>query len=125
VIYKISASREVVRKGHEASGKRRRTIRTPEGPRTLVFGASPVYLVCDELPTEIAEDAHLLVTPVDDVEPGGETIDLKGERVQASPPDPAAASAAAALRIAAAGVQLGLQSAATAAAALASKKRKR
>ncbi len=86
MFYKVRASPEVVRKAPDASGRRHRTISTPDGDkRTLVFGHEPVFLSCEELPKEIAGDEHLLATQVETVDPGIPIIDLdlKAERVQA------------------------------------------
>jgi len=84
-----------VRKTPDAAGQRRRTVSTPAGKRTLVFGHEPVFLSCETLPPEIAGDEHLLATPVQAVDPGTPVIDLdlKSERVQepeaAEPGEPA------------------------------------
>jgi hypothetical protein len=92
MLYSVRADQEVARKGPENTGVRRRTVKLPAGPRTLIIGRNPVYLSCEELPTEIENDAHLVVEAVDRLDPGTEVIylsetgppvpELKSERVQ-------------------------------------------
>jgi hypothetical protein len=85
MIYQIRADRDVTSKAPEGTGTRRRTVRVPLGPPiTFVFGATPTYVECDELPIEIITDDHLLTKAVEpqnlDIEIV--VINLKSERVQ-------------------------------------------
>ncbi len=84
MIFQIRADRDVTCKAPEGTGTRRRTIQVSTGPLTLVLGAQPTYLECDELPIEIRTDDHLITRTV-----APETLDmeivvinLKAERVQ-------------------------------------------
>ena len=107
MIFQIRADRDVTSKGPEGSGTRRRTLQLSNGPMTLVLGANPTYVDCDELPIEIRTDDHLLTKAVDpgslDVEiviinlkaervqheiAAGGTAELKAERVQRDDDDP-------------------------------------
>jgi hypothetical protein len=85
MIYQIRADRDVTSKAPEGTGTRRRTVRVPLGPpMTLVFGAQPTYVECDELPIEIITDDHLLAREVESESLDIEivVINLKSERVQ-------------------------------------------
>jgi hypothetical protein len=81
MIFAVKAAQEVVRQGPDQSGTRRRTVQA----RQLVFGAKPIYLLCDQLPEEVASDHFLIAEEVETVPDGGEVIDLKAERVQDDP----------------------------------------
>ena len=89
MIFKIRTDREVSAKGPEGSGTRRRTVGFPGGSMTLVFGAQPIYLECDMLPREIAQDEHLLAQEVspDSLDIEITIIHLKAERVQEPEPE--------------------------------------
>jgi hypothetical protein len=85
MIYQIRADRDVTAKAPEGTGTRRRTVRVPLGPPlTIVFGAQPTYIDCDELPIEIITDDHLLTKAVapESLDVEIVVINLKSERVQ-------------------------------------------
>ena len=94
MMYEIRADRDVTSKAPEGSGTRRRTIKLPGGPITLILGSQPIYLNADVLPPEIARDEHLLTKAVtaENINPSTPVINLKAERVQeemtADPGDP-------------------------------------
>jgi hypothetical protein len=61
------------------------TRRVNVSGQVLTFGREAVYLLADELPSQLADDRHLRieVLPSDAaVPPGSAVIDLKSERVQ-------------------------------------------
>jgi hypothetical protein len=84
MIFAVKAAQEVVRQGADQSGTRRRTVQS----RRLVFGAKPLYLLCDQLPDEVASDHWLIAEEVETVPAGEPVIDLKAERVQEDSTDP-------------------------------------
>ncbi len=55
-IYRVIVSKEVAALGG-GGGTRRRTVQTPQGPRTLTFSQHPTFL--DGMPPEVEGDPHL------------------------------------------------------------------
>jgi len=84
MIFQIRADRDVTSKAPEGTGTRRRTVRVSSGPVTLVLGAQPTYIECDELPIEIRTDDHLITRAVapESLDMEIVVINLKAERVQ-------------------------------------------
>ena len=84
MIFQIRADRDVTSKAPEGTGTRRRTIHVSSGPVTLVLGAQPTYVECDELPIEIRTDGHLITRAVapESLDVEIVVINLKGARLR-------------------------------------------